>query len=189
MRNIIWIAHVSLDGYVANKEGKLDDFESGEDNLDFVAEICLDADAILSGRITHELLYSFWPQAGGLPGATRAEKKYSNWYNAATKIVATKDPAPPEQPGVIKINNDLSQFVRTTKNKTGKAITIFGSPNLAGQLMEQNLIDVYWIFVNPVIFGEGVPLFKNRKHQRKLHLAESRRFANGETALKYIAVK
>lgn len=187
MRKIIWIAHTSLDGYVANKEGKLDDFESGEDNLDFVADICGEADTILSGRITHTLLHSFWPEAGDQPGATRAEKKYSDWYNGTTKLVATRTPSDPCKGNIYFVHNNLVQYVQQTKEQKGNAIVIFGSTDVGGQLMEQNLIDVYWIFINPVIFGSGVPLFKNEAHQRKLRLTETRRFANGETALKYVS--
>ncbi|HTG55903.1 MAG TPA: dihydrofolate reductase family protein [Niabella sp.] len=187
MRKIIWIAHTSLDGYVANKEGKLDDFESGEDNLDFVSNICKHADTILSGRTTHELLYSFWPDAGNQPGATRAEKKYSDWYNSTTKLVATRTLPNPCKGNIYFVHNNLVQYVQQAREQKGSSIVIFGSTDVGGQLMEHNLIDVYWIFVNPVIFGSGVPLFKNGVNRRKLRLLETRRFANGETALKYVS--
>jgi len=187
MRKIIWIAHISLDGYVANSDGQLDDFESGEDNLDFVADICREADTILSGRITHTLLHSFWPEAGRKPGATQAEKKYSQWYNSATKVVASRSLLQPEPGDILFVHDQLPQFVQQVKQQQGKSIVIFGSPNVAGQLMDQNLIDIYWIFINPVIFGRGVPLFTGTACKRKLKLTETRRFANGETVLKYVA--
>ncbi len=186
MRKIIWIAHTSLDGYVANKEGKLDDFESGEDNLDFVSDICKEADTILSGRKTYELLYAFWPDAGDQPGATRAEKKYADWYNGTTQLVATRTLSGPFKENVYFVHDNLVHYVKQAKAQKGSAIVIFGSANVGGQLMEQNLIDVYWIFINPVIFGSGVPLFKNEANRRKLRLLETRKFANGETALKYV---
>ncbi|MGE9311920.1 dihydrofolate reductase family protein [Niabella sp. CJ426] len=187
MRKIIWIAHTSLDGYVANKAGKLDDFESGEDNLDFVGEVCREAGTILSGRITYELLHSFWPDAGKLPGATRAKKKYSDWYNGTTKIVVTRTPAELSKDNTCFVHDNLVQYIRQAKGQKGSSIVIFGSASVGGQLMEHNLIDVYWIFVNPVIFGSGVPLFKNGANRRKLRLIETRRFANGEAALKYVS--
>ncbi len=189
MRKITWIVHISLDGYVANKAGALDDFESGEDNLDFVAEICKEADTILSGRVTHELLHSFWPEAGGQPEATHAEKKYAGWYNAARKLIATRSPSLPCEDNLSFVDENLAQYVRKLKSCKGSDIIIFGSPNVGSQLMENNLIDVYWIFLNPVLFGEGIPLFKNAGSQRKLRLMETRRFANGETALKYLVEK
>lgn len=187
MRKVIWIAHISLDGYVANKQGGLDDFESGEDNLDFVCEICREADTILSGRVTYELLNAFWPDAGNKPGATCAEKKYSEWYNSTNRLVATRNASMPHKDKTHFVADHLAQYVQQFKAKMGSPVVIFGSPDVGGQLMEQNLIDVYWVFVNPVIFGEGIPLFKNGIGQRKLRLAETRRFANGETALKYVA--
>lgn len=189
MRQIIWIAHTSLDGYVANRNGKLDDFESGEDNLAFVTDICKEADTILSGRVTHELLHSFWPDAGHQPGATHAEIGYSGWYNKTVKIVATRSKPQSDEDGISFIHKNLPQFVKQVRGRRGSPIVIFGSPNVAGQLMAYELIDVCWIFVNPVIFGGGIALFNNTTSQRKLKLTETRRFANGETALKYIVEK
>lgn len=187
MRAVIWIVHISLDGFVANKDGRLDDFDSGEENLAFVTEICKAADTILTGRVTHDMLHAFWPQAGVRPGATLAEKNYSGWYNAAQKLVATRSPPGPREDGVSFISSDYVSFVQRAKCAAGKAMVIFGSPDMAAQLLRCNLVDVYWIFVNPVILGKGIPLFSQPLGETRLTLCETRRFANGETALKYMA--
>jgi hypothetical protein len=51
--------------------------------------------------------------------------------------------------------------------------------------MEQNLIDGYWLFVNPIILGEGIPLFTGSKSQTKLNLLTTHQFACGVTELSY----
>jgi dihydrofolate reductase len=55
--------------------------------------------------------------------------------------------------------------------------------------MRLNLIDGYWLFVNPIILGEGIPLFEGIKDQVKLQLLSSRQFTSGVTALDYLVDK
>ena len=52
--------------------------------------------------------------------------------------------------------------------------------------MKLDLIDIYWIFINPIIFGEGIPLFAGKANKSKLKLLATRPFSNGEIALNYI---
>ena len=65
------------------------------------------------------------------------------------------------------------------------AIAMFGSPTLGHTLMKENLIDEYWLFVNPILIGEGIPLFKNIKDKIYLKLKETRQFDSGVVFLHY----
>ena len=64
---------------------------------------------------------------------------------------------------------------------------MFGSPSTAHSLMEENVIDDYWLFINPILLGQGIPLFKNFKHIVKLKLLESKTFTSGVVCLHYEA--
>jgi dihydrofolate reductase len=55
--------------------------------------------------------------------------------------------------------------------------------------MEHTLIDSYWIFVNPIIFGKGIPLFIDMTNKIKLKLTSTKQFANGEMGLHYSVIK
>ncbi|HEV3249478.1 MAG TPA: dihydrofolate reductase family protein, partial [Puia sp.] len=59
----------------------------------------------------------------------------------------------------------------------GKNILIFGSPRASRSLLNQRLIDEFWLFVNPIILGQGMPLFKDITGTIKLKLVESKTFA------------
>jgi dihydrofolate reductase len=59
---------------------------------------------------------------------------------------------------------------------------IFGSPSASQSLLNEGLIDEFWLFVNPIILGQGMPLFKGITN---LKLEESKTFANGVIALHY----
>lgn len=86
MRELILVAHISLDGFVAGPNGELDGFDAGEENLEFVFQLT-NADAALFGRKSFELLNHYWPTAYAHPKATKGEVSYSTWYNSATKII------------------------------------------------------------------------------------------------------
>ncbi len=83
------------------------------------------------------------------------------------------------------IAGNISNEIIKLKNQPGKGILIFGSPAVSQSLMELDLIDSYWIFVNPVIFGKGIPLFGSIKDKIKLKLTSTQQFSNGEIALHY----
>jgi dihydrofolate reductase len=87
------------------------------------------------------------------------------------------------------ISDNISDEIIKIKNQPGKSIMIFGSPSVSRIFMQHDLIDSYWIFVNPTIFGEGIPLFTSLPNKIKLKLAAAKQFANGEFALNYIVDK
>src|SRR5829696_1901958 len=159
MRKLVLVVHTSLDGFVAGPNGELDGFDSGEENLEAVCQLTKEADAALFGRISYQLLNSDWPTKKDNPDATWNEVVYSCWYNQAKKFVVSKTLQQDEK-NVTIIRDNLSSGISKLKQATGKQILIFGSPMLSQTLMQLGLIDEYWVFVNPVIFGEGIPLFK-----------------------------
>ena len=72
------------------------------------------------------------------------------------------------------------------KKQSGKDILIFGSPTLSQALMEADLIDEFWIFINPVLFGSGIPLFTSMARHVNLKLLHTKSFTNGELAMHYV---
>lgn len=189
MRKLILLVHTSLDGFVALKDGSLSGFEPGDENLAFVCKLTESADAALLGRKSYQLLDQYWPKAHSKPGATEAEIAYSNWYNSAKKIVVSHTMYGMNYPGAIFLKGDVKEEINTIKQQPGKNILIFGSPSVVQSLTDENIIDEYWIFINPVIFGEGIPLFREMKHTIKLQLVTTRLFTNGEAGLNYKVVR
>ena len=185
MRKVILLAHTSLDGFVASKDGSLDGFEPGDENLAFVCKLTETADAALFGRVSYQLLQQYWPTAYKKQGATTAEIAYSNWYNSAEKIVISQTMTAESLNNTIIIRDNIPNEINKIKNKPGKDILIFGSPAVSQLLMQHDLIDSYWIFVNPIIFGKGIPLFTDMENKIKLKLVNTKQFSNGEVGLNY----
>lgn len=187
MRKLILLAHISLDGFVAGSKGELDGFDAGEENLEFICSLTENADAALFGRISYQLLNSYWPTAKDRVNATKDEIKYSNWYNNVKKIVISGTLPEGNTGDPTIINGNLENEIIKIKEQEGKNILIFGSPSVSQLLMQLDLIDSYWIFVNPITFGKGIPLFAGIQPKFKLKLLSTKQFSNGEIALNYIA--
>ena len=190
MRKLVLLAHISLDGFVAGSKGELDGFPQGDDNLGFVCDLTKKADAALFGRISYQLLDAYWPKARDRRSATKNEIAYSNWYNYAKKIVISKtiDPKNAKDKTTI-ISRNMVEEIRKIKELPGKDILIFGSPSIVKPLMDKGVIDIYWLFVNPVLFGSGIPLFHALKNKMNFKVTATRLFSNGEIAVQYIPDK
>lgn len=186
MRKLVLVVHISLDGFVAGTNGDLSGFDPGGENLEFVCKLTEDADAAMFGRVSYQLLNQYWPTAYKKPGASEGEIDYSNWYNNAHKFVVSQTLPSGNEPKTIIINGDIVANIKTIKQEPGRDILIFGSPNLSQQLIEAGLIDSYWIFINPVIFGSGIPLFKQLPGLIKLSLLSTMHFPNGEMAMNFV---
>jgi dihydrofolate reductase len=187
MRNLVLIVHISLDGFVAGPEGELDGFDASDENLQFVCSLTEGADAALMGGISYKLLNDWWPTVATRMGATTAEIDYSNWYNAAQKIVISKTLPGEQLYNTVIIRSNIEEEISKLKEQPGKNILIFGSPSVTRGLMQADLIDSYWIFINPVIFGKGIKLFAESSKMLKLTLVSSKAFSNGEFGLHYVS--
>jgi len=185
MRKLIFFMHTSLDGFVAGLNGEMDWINVDESIFDFVATMTDDADTALYGRVTYEMMQSYWPTAGEQPGASRHDKEHSAWYSKVSKIVLSKTISEQGLDNTIVISDHLADQINKIKNQEGKNILIFGSPRASHSLMSHGLIDEFWLFVNPVLLAKGIPLFKDVSEMTKLKLVESKTFACGVIAVHY----
>jgi dihydrofolate reductase len=83
------------------------------------------------------------------------------------------------------ISNNLEEEVLRLKKLDGKEIIMFGSPTTLHTLMHSDLLDEFWIFINPIILGQGIPLFESIPRTLPLTLISSRVFSSGVVCLHY----
>lgn len=185
MRELTLIVQTSLDGFVAGPHGEFDNFIGGEENLEFVCSLIDDADAALFGRLSYQLLETAWPTAETKEGATKNEIKYSKWYKAVSKFVLSRTLQINHPVNIHIISKDIETEITNIKKQPGKNILIFGSPTTVQTLLDLNLVDSFWIIVHPVIFGQGIPFFRDRKNTIKLELLASKQLSNGTLCNKY----
>jgi dihydrofolate reductase len=90
MRKLIFFMHTSLDGFVAGLNGEMDWIKVDEAMFDFIGTMTDQADTALYGRVTYQMMESYWPTAGEQPNASKHDIEHSRWYNKVTKIVLSK---------------------------------------------------------------------------------------------------
>ncbi len=185
MRSLIYFMHSSLDGYVAGLKGEMNWITVDEEIFDFVATMTDRADTALYGRVTYQMMEAYWPKAGEKPGAGRHDKEHSAWYNKVSKVVLSGTLTEAGLKNTKVISDNLVENINKIKQLPGKDILIFGSPRASYSLVNSGLVDEYWIFVNPVILGRGMPLFRDVPDKIRLKLLESKTFSSGVVALHY----
>ena len=189
MRNIISFMHVSLDGFVAGPNGEMDWIKVDEEIFDFVGKRISEGDTALYGRRTYEMMEAYWPTAANKPNATKHDREHAEWYKGVRKVVLSQTLQEADLLNTKIISDNIRESIHEIKQGAGPDILLFGSPTATHSLMQLNLIDGYWLFVNPVILGQGIPLFANIKDKVKLKLLTTRPFTSGVTELNYIADK
>ncbi|HYG36999.1 MAG TPA: dihydrofolate reductase family protein [Cytophagales bacterium] len=193
MRKIISFMHISLDGFVAGPNGEMDWIKVDQELFDYVGKRISEGDTALYGRVTYQMMENYWPTAADKPNATRHDIEHSKWYSKVHKVVLSKTMKDAGRTGLTNtkvISDNLSDRINEIKqsnNGGSEDILLFGSPTATHSLIQQNLIDGYWLFVNPIILGRGIPLFADIKDKIKLKLLPTtRQFTCGVTELNYI---
>ncbi|GAB1446873.1 dihydrofolate reductase family protein [Flammeovirgaceae bacterium] len=196
MRKIISFMHLSLDGFVAGPNGEMNWIKVDEEIFDHVGKRISKGDTALYGRVTYQMMENYWPTAADKPTASRHDIEHSKWYKNVHKVVLSKTIKGEGVANTTIISDNLSNHINEIKQSrpaTGDSgsedILLFGSPTATHSLMQQNLIDGYWLFVNPIILGRGIPLFVDIKAQIKLKLLSTRQFTSGVTELNIIVDK
>lgn len=191
MRKVISFMHLSLDGFVAGPNGEMDWIKFDDELFGYIGKRISEGDTAMYGRVTFELMESYWPTAADQPNATRHDIEHSAWYKKSRKVVLSKTMKPDSHreglPDTIIISDNLAENINKLKQPAGNDILLFGSPTATHSLMQLGLIDGYWLFVNPIILGEGIPLFPDsHKERTPLNLLPvTRQFACGVTELNY----
>lgn len=178
--------HISLDGFVAGPKGEMDWIKVDNEIFEYVGKRISLGDTALYGRVTFQMMESYWPTAADKPNASRHDIEHSKWYKNAHKVVLSKTLNEKDFTNTEVIINNVLDRIDKIKQHPGNDILLFGSPTATHYLIQQNLIDGYWLFVNPIILGRGIPLFTDLKDKIKLKLLSTRQFACGVTELNYI---
>ncbi len=186
MRKLKLQVHMSIDGCIAgpNNEQEWMVFFGDEKIKEYESKLLEPVDTILLGRkMTNEFI-SYWTEV--------ANKSHDSWNAFAKKmidipkIVFTKSLNKSEWPNTELATGDLKDEIAKLKSQEGGGdIIVYGGASFDSSLIEENLIDEYYLFINPVAIGEGKTIFKDLKEIRKFTLIESVAFDSGIVLLHY----
>lgn len=181
MRKVIFQNMVTLDGFFEGP-GRNIDWHVVDDDFNEVAIRFLNSlDALLFGRVTYQLMANYWPSAE----AVANDPIVASHMNTLSKVVFSRTLDRVEWTNSRLVKDHAAEEVARLKRQPGKDMAIFGSANLAVTLMQNDLIDEYRIFVNPVILGGGMPLFQGITKRMSLKLLQTKVFKSGLVLLEY----
>lgn len=184
MRKIILLEHVSLDGFLAGPKGEMNWIHVDDELWEHVHPLTDDADAVIWGRHTYQMMKSYWPTAADKPGASQHDIHHGRWVNAATKIVFSNSLQKSDWANT-RLVKGVTPTVAALKQEPGKNILLIGSASVARSFISLGLIDEYRLTINPALLGGGIPLFPTEKSRANLKLVSSKALASGVLAVHY----
>lgn len=185
MRKLTVFLHTSLDGFVAGPNGEMDWIRVNDEIFDYAGNRTDESDLALYGRHTYEMMDAYWPTAADQPGASKHDIQHSHWYNNVDKVVVSKTLQGQQRNRTRIISDNITSEIAALKQQPGKEIIMFGSPSLVHTLTREGLVDSFWLFVNPVLLGQGIPVFSGLKGQVQLKLEKSTTFGSGVVCMHY----
>lgn len=174
---------MSLDGY-CDHTGMLPD---GELHDHFTAML-KNAGAVLYGRITYQLMESFWPTVAKNPTGEKHMDDFALAIDNVPKVLFSRTVKSVSWKNTTLAKGSIQEEVMALRKQPGKDI-FAGSPSLIVALTQLNLVDEYQLCVHPVIVGSGLPLFKNISERRVLKLTQTKTFKSGIILVHYEPVK
>jgi len=179
----------SLDGYFEGPDHDLSWHHVDEEFNDFAVKQMQEADTILFGRRTYQLMESYWPSKAGLED----DPEVAHLMNEIPKVVVSKSLQSVTETKIWKhvrlINENVEDQIRNLKKAKGGDIILLASSNLCVSLLAWGLLDEVRIMINPVVIGKGTPLFQGIKQKVSFTLTKERRFSNGNILLTYQVAK
>jgi dihydrofolate reductase len=179
MRSLMVFSDVTVDGFMTGPDNDLDfmvhDTELGEELTGILMSV---ADTIVVGRKAFGDMAGFWPAADGDLAA---------WMNATPKVVLSTDPSL----DVAAWENstlsagDGADHVRRLKESSGGTLVTFGGVHTVRSLVAADLVDEYWLKVNPAIVGRGGSMFSDVADGRSMTLRSAKTYPTGTVALNY----
>ena len=184
------IEFLSLDGVMQSPGAPEEDTEGGfrhggwqKPYFDEVlgasaAEGMAATDAYLFGRKTYEKMAAHWPTVGD-------DDPYARHLNSTPKFVASRTLQDLEWRNSTLLDGDLGEAVTQLKEQPGGAIAVLGSGELVQTLIEQDLVDEYFLALFPIVLGSGKRLFREADQVRELTLVDSKATGTGGVILTY----
>jgi dihydrofolate reductase len=183
MRKLIAAINMTLDGFCDHTALIAD-----EEIHQHYNELLSNAGTLLYGRITYQLMESYWPSVVKNPTGNKPMDEFAVIIDNISKIVFSHTLKNVDWKNAKLVKGGIKEEVLELRQQAGKNILV-GSPSLIVTLMQLDLIDEYQLSVQPIVLGSGLPLFKNVKDRINLKLLKTKTFGCGAVTLYYEPAK
>jgi dihydrofolate reductase len=182
MAKLIYVAIASLDGYIADADGRFDWSMPSEEVHAFVNDLDRTAGTHLYGRRLYEVLVA-WETMDTGPDQDPVTRDFAQIWQAADKIVYSRTLASVAS-ARTRIEREFDpEAVRRMKAEAERDLSI-GGAELAGQAIRAGLVDDCHLLLSPIVVGGGQPALPDGVRW-ELELVDERPFANGVVHLHY----
>ena len=189
MRKVLLSNLVTLDGFFAGPKGELDWHIVDEEFNQYAIDLLSKVDALLFGKVTYQLMADYWPAAATNPSTPKSDVEIADKMNNLPKIVFSKTLQKAEWNNSRLVKENIAEEISRMKQQPGRDMVIFGSGSIVSTFMQHGLIDEYRIIVNPIVLGNGKPLFKGINGKQNLKLLKTKVLGSGVVILYYEPVK
>jgi dihydrofolate reductase len=176
-RKVILGFGVSIDGYIARRNGALDFLIIDNEGETVMADFFAGIDTTVMGRKTAAAWVKL-RRSGEIPDTP-----------GMANYVVSRRWKPGKREGFEVVNGSLTTLVRKLKRRPGKAIYLGGGGELARSFLQEDLVDELFIGVGPTLLGDGIPGFPGKFPQRDFKLTECKSYSNGSVGLRYERVR
>jgi dihydrofolate reductase len=182
MRKVIFAINITLDGCCDHTKTIAE-----EELFDHYIQLLQDADLLVYGRKTYQLMVPYWPDVAKDPSSTKSDREFAQTFVSKNKIVFSRSLESAEEDKNTKIvRTNLRDEILKLKQEPGKPILV-GGVDIPSQLIKLGLVDEYYFVVQPIIAGEGRRLLEGISMEKsKLKLVESKILKSGCVALRYL---
>ncbi len=173
MRKVKLQMQLSIDGFVARPSGELDwmTWDWDDELKNYVKVITDSVDCILLGRKLAEGFIPYWESAADNPD--NPEYEAGKKLHEISKVVFSKTLTTTKWTNTQLTNDDLTEEITYLKKQPGNDIVVYGGASFVNALIKNDLIDEYYLFVNPVAIGKGISIFTDLGQKLKLVNAKS----------------
>jgi dihydrofolate reductase len=181
MGKLVAFNFVTLNGYFKGPDGDISWHRHGAEENEYGAEMLKAGSTLIFGRVTYEMMASYWLT----PLAINEAPIVAEGMNRAEKIVFSRTLEKADWSNTRLVKDNIVEEIRKMKQTPGKDLALLGSGSILTQLADQGLIDEFQIMVDPVVLGDGTPIFHGIRHKLDLKLIRTRVFKSGVVLLSY----
>jgi dihydrofolate reductase len=184
MGKLVVFNSVSLDGYFTDQNGDMSFAHNKNTDAEwdeFVSGNARGGGVLLFGRVTYQMMASFWPT----PMAAQIMPVVAERMNNLSKVVFSRTLDKASWNNTRLVKSDLLGEVRKMKTESEEGMAIMGSGSIVSQLAPHGVIDEFQIVMIPHVLGRGRTLFEGMTAKMPLKLTNSRAFKNGNVLLCY----
>lgn len=185
MRKLKLQVQISIDGFVGGPNGELDwmTWDWDEKLKDFVTELTDPIDTVLLGKNMTDGFVKHWEKVASEPDNPTYYAGVK--FTEVPKVVFSKTLKESSWKNTTLANGDLTEEVNKLKSVNGNYMMVYGGASFVSSLIDAELIDDYYLFVNPVLIGKGLRIFSETPIKVNLKLIDSKKYDCGITVLHY----